>query len=333
VANELIMSEDAAVVWRLLGSAERTSEHPVGHAMYEHAQKVLAAEDIPEAQNFHAIPGEGLVCTVGEKKISVGNRLRMRNYGCALTPQQDAAMQLWENEGKTVVCAAEEGRLLAIIAVSDQVKPESRAVIARLAQSGITTWLISGDNYRVAHAIGRVVGVKNVMGGVLPGEKSLKVKEIQEQGANVCFVGDGVNDAVALAQADIGISLAAGTDIANDAAQITLLKNDLRDVFAAIHLSSYVFRRIKLNFLWALGYNVIAIPLAAGVFYPLVGLALPPWLAALLEAMSTVVVVTSSILLNLYTKPKISLLGEGEHQRGEEVVLAEETARLLDSEL
>lgn len=290
--------------WHLIGSFENYSEHPTAKALLGRA-KQEQAKDFDVVSNFKAIPGEGISGMIGDVNVSIGNRLRMKNCSINLDDEMEMRTRKLEGLAQTVVFLAVGQELWGFVSIVDQIRPEAPAVIARLKELGVVPFLISGDNFRVAKAVGEQLGIENVIGGVLPQEKSLKLAELQRQGHCVVFIGDGVNDAVALSQADTGIAVASGTDIANDAAEIVLMKSDLGDVLTAIHLSRATFRRIRLNFGWALGYNVVAIPLAAGVLYPATGFQLPPGLAAALEALSTVLVVTSSILLNFYKKPEI----------------------------
>ena len=280
--HRVVAGIDDVAFWKVVGSLENSSEHPTAKPLLKRAENEVSAAGFFPLANFRAIAGEGVVAdvTIGKEvaAASIGNRLRMTAFGAAIDPEIERAVQQLESLANTTVFVAVEGKVWGYVAIADKIRPEAPVVISKLKQVGITPYLISGDNHRVARAVGDQVGIEHVIGGVLPQEKSLKLLEIQRQGHCVVFVGDGVNDAVALAQADTGIAVskksfffllkafltqkvASGTDVANDAADIVLMKNDLRDVFTAIDLSRVTFRRIRLNFVWALGYNLIAIPI------------------------------------------------------------------------
>jgi len=220
----------------------------------------------------------------------------------------DNTISALEEQGKTVMIAAISDRIVGIIGVADTVKPEARAVIAALQDMGIKVWMVTGDNRRTAYAIAAQIGLSKefVFAEVLPAYKASKVVELQEQGLTTAMVGDGVNDSPALAQANAGIAIGAGTDIAIETAQLVLMKSDLRDVITAIDLSKKTYWRIRINFGWAFAYNLFLIPIAAGVFYPLIHpILLPPELAGLAMAFSSTSVVVSSLLLKWYKKPDL----------------------------
>jgi Cu+-exporting ATPase len=205
-----------------------------------------------------------------------------------------------ESEGQTVVCVAINGSFTGVLALADTAREEAKSVVQHLQQMGIEVWMLSGDNKKTANAIASQLGIKNVVAKALPVDKARKIQELQNQGKVVAMVGDGINDSPALTQADVGIAVAAGTDIAIDAANIVLMKNDLNDVLTAMDLSRKVFNRIKLNFAWAFFYNILGIPLAAGVFYPLAHIYIPPPIAGLSEILSSLPVVFFSLLLYTY---------------------------------
>ncbi len=284
-----------------VGSAEKGSEHPLGKAIASYAlEKVGSLED---PTNFEAVKGKGVQATISGKQVLVGNRLFMKENGIEVTDKVNEEMATLEDQGKTAMIIAVENKVAGIVAVADTVKPEAKEVISHLNELGIKTWMVTGDNERTARAIAKQVGITDVFAEVLPAQKVEKVKELQEQGYTVAMVGDGVNDSPALAQADVGIAIGSGTDVAIESAGIILMRDDLKDVYNAIHLSKVTMRRIRLNMFWALGYNSAGIPVAAGVFYPLTHLTLPPELAGLAMALSSVSVVTSSLLLRRYRKP------------------------------
>ena len=218
----------------------------------------------------------------------------------------ESGLQKLENEGKTVVLVSFDGKIVGSVAVADTLEEFSTQAIEQLKNMKKEVWMISGDNERTARAIAKQVGINEdrIMAQVLPGEKAEKVKELQEKGKIVAFVGDGINDAPALAQADIGIAIGSGTDVAMETGDIILIKNDLRDVVTAIDLSGYTIRKIRQNLFWAFFYNVVGIPIAAGILYPSFGFLLNPMIAAAAMAFSSVSVVSNSLLMKRY-KPRI----------------------------
>ncbi len=307
VTDVLIMnprfSEEEVIF--LAGSSEKGSEHPLGKAIVNHAMERV--KSLEEPSEFEAIKGEGIVAKVSKRSVLLGNRRLLKERNIPIPNEVEEKLRLLENQGKTAMLLAIDSEVAAIIAVADTVKPESKTVIKKLNEMGIKTWMVTGDNERTARAIASQIGIEDVFAEVLPAEKVEKVKELQEQGYIVAMVGDGINDAPALAQADVGIAIGSGTDVAIESADIILMKNDLRDVYTAIHLSKKTMQRIKLNMFWALGYNSAGIPIAAGVLYPLFSITLPPELAGLAMALSSVSVVTSSLLLRRYKKPEIKI--------------------------
>jgi len=291
-----------------LGSAERISEHPLGQAIVRYSEEILA--EITEPTEVEVMAGRGIRCEVSKSVVVIGTRLWMKENDIEVTAAVDQRMAEMESLGQTVVLAALDGRLSALVALSDPIKPEARVAVGVLQQMGIETWMITGDNRRTAEAVARSVGIENVYAQVLPDEKAARVADLQAQGQVVGFVGDGINDAPSLAAADVGIALGSGTDVAVEAAQVVLVRNDLRDVVTAIDLSRTTFRRIIYNYVFASGYNLLTVPLAAGVLAPF-GVVLPPAMAGLLMGLSSVSVVTSSLLLKLYRKPFISIDQDG----------------------
>jgi Cu+-exporting ATPase len=241
---------------------------------------------------------------VRHAEVLIGNRNWVKEHKCVIADSVETQMRQLEVLGNTVVIVAVNCIVTAIIGISDPIKPEARTAIAHLQRMGLTCWMVTGDNKRTANAVAEQIGISNVMAEVLPHQKSEKVKQLQITGAFVAMVGDGINDAVALTAADVGIAIGAGTDIAIEAADMVLIRNNLHDVITAIDLSKKTYNRIRLNYLWALLYNALGIPLAAGVFWPF-GIKIPPIIAGLAMAFSSVSVLISSLLLKRYKKPAI----------------------------
>mmetsp|Transcript_17435 Transcript_17435/g.19417 ORF Transcript_17435/g.19417 Transcript_17435/m.19417 type:complete len:499 (-) Transcript_17435:132-1628(-) len=290
-----------------IGAAESASQHPLAVAIVKAANKVTDGP-IPSPQNFISTSGKGVSCNVKGQPVIVGNRAWMKEHGISIASDVENRALTMEQAGNTVVFASIRNILCGLIAIGDPVKPEAAFVIQELHRMKIACWMVSGDNKTTANALAAKVGIDNIIAEVLPAQKAEKVKELQALSEVVAMVGDGINDSPALAAADIGIAIGAGTDIAIEAADMVLVKSILTDVLTAIDLSKKTYSRIKLNYLWALLYNIIGIPLAAGVLLP-AGITIPPYLAGVCMAFSSVSVVTSSLLLRLYKRPKMPLLG------------------------
>jgi Cu+-exporting ATPase len=286
-------------VLRLAASAERGSEHPVGAAI------VAAAEGrglaLAEPQDFKALPGHGVRARVDGREVLLGNPRLMAESGVDLGGLA-AAGETLAARGRTPIYLAADGRALGLIAVADTLKPGVPAAVAALRRLGIGVVMITGDNRRTAEAIAAEAGIETVRAEVLPEHKALEVRRLQEAGQVVAMVGDGINDAPALAQADVGIAIGSGTDVAMAAADITLVGGDLSAVVAAIQLSKRTIRTIRQNLAWAFGYNIVLIPVAAGVLYPLLGLWVEqmPIYAGAAMAFSSVSVVTNSLRLRRF---------------------------------
>ncbi|MGI5885452.1 MAG: heavy metal translocating P-type ATPase [Candidatus Spyradocola sp.] len=281
-------------------SLEALSEHPLAQAIVESA-KARGTALLP-VTDFAQIPGQGIRGTVGGRACLAGNRRMMEAFGVQ-SDSLDALQNRMADEGKTPLFFAADGALLGVIAVADVVKPTSRQAIEDLQAMGIEVVMLTGDNRRTAEAIRRKVGVDRVIAEVLPEDKEREIRRLQESGKTVAMVGDGINDAPALARADVGIAIGAGTDVAMESADIVLMKNDLLDVAAAVELSRATIRNIKENLFWAFFYNAICIPIAAGCFYAAFDLKMNPMVAALAMSFSSVFVVSNALRLRFF-KPK-----------------------------
>lgn len=281
-------------------SAEKPSEHPLAHAIVEESQ----ARHIPlcPVSGFRSVPGGGIQATLSGEAVLAGNAGYLAQNGVSLAAMEADAHRLAE-DGKTPLFFAEGGRLLGCVAVADVVKPDSAKAIAALRRMGRRVVLLTGDNQRTANAIARQIGVDQVIAQVLPQDKAKCVAQLQQQGQRVAMVGDGVNDAPALAQADVGLAIGAGTDIAIESADVVLMKSSLLDIPAAMDLSRAVLRNIKQNLFWAFFYNSIGIPVAAGVLYPALHLTLNPMLAAAAMSLSSVCVVSNALRLRGWKPP------------------------------
>ena len=284
---------DKNKVLTIAASLEENSEHPLATAVVKTAQE--ANITIKPVKNFAAIEGRGVKANYGNQEAFVGSDRLLEDISIS-QEMKDQALQL-QKEAKTVVYVGLGNDIIGLIAIQDVPKASSKQAIAELKKRGLKTVMLTGDNQNVAEAIGREVGIDQVIAGVLPTEKATEIKKLQNEGNKVAFVGDGINDAPALSTADVGIAMGSGTDIAIESGGIVLVQNDLMGVVRALEISKKTFNRIKLNLFWALIYNTIGIPIAAGLFMAF-GLQLSPELAGLAMAFSSVSVVTSSLLLN-----------------------------------
>ncbi|MCX6713039.1 MAG: heavy metal translocating P-type ATPase [Candidatus Vogelbacteria bacterium] len=281
-------------VLALAAALEKGSEHSLAEAIVAEAdkQKLILSPVV----KFQAVAGQGVEGVIAEKLYVFGNRKLLEREGIDWLTRKDEIEKL-ESDGKTVMLLGGGGQLLALLAVADTVKESALEGVRALEKMDIDVYMLTGDNKRTAAAIAGKLGIKNVFAEVLPGEKESKVRELERQGKKVAMVGDGINDAPALAAALVGIAMGSGTDVAIEAADITLVNKDIRSVAAAIKLSKQTMRTIKQNLFWAFGYNVILIPVAMGVLYPFFGWLLSPILASVAMASSSVSVVTNSLLL------------------------------------
>jgi Cu2+-exporting ATPase len=302
------LSQDELV--RLVASAEQSSEHPLAQAVVEYAKD--HALRLSEAKEFEAIPGHGLQAVVDGRRVLVGNRKLMNDNRVALDgPSTGSGQRLGERAaglegaGRTVIYAAVDGKAAGILAIADAIRPTSQQMVAEMRRLGIQVAMLTGDNRATAERIAGELGIETVFAEVLPGQKVDKVKELQGQGKLVAMVGDGINDAPALAQADVGIAIGAGTDVAMETADVVLMKSDPFDVIGAIALSRATVRKMRQNLFWAVGYNTVAFPIAAGVFYPAFGLLLRPEIAAVSMAGSSLLVALNALLLKRTRLPGI----------------------------
>lgn len=279
-------------------SLEKMSSHPLAEPIIEKAQEKNVV--LNEVKEYRMLPGQGISGQIEGTECYAGNRKLMEAAGIAVD-EFDAEIERLADEGKTPLFFAKGKKLLGIIAAADVVKPTSREAIARMMEMGMDVIMLTGDNARTAEAIRRQVGLKNVIADVLPQDKEQKVQELQKQGKKVAMVGDGINDAPALARADVGIAIGAGTDVAIESADIVLMKSDLMDVPSAVSLSRAVMRNIKQNLFWAFFYNAIGIPVAAGVLYKGFDILLNPMIAAAAMSFSSVSVVSNALRLRFFT--------------------------------
>ncbi len=285
----------------LAAAAEIGSEHPIGEAIVREAKKKRLR--IPKAGFFKTIPGKGMTARIGNKKIVVGNTKLMSDIKVNISGLKEDMRRL-QAQGKTVVFVAVGRKVAGLIAIADTLKDFSKEAIEQLHKAGKKVVMITGDNRKTADFIAAEVGIDVVLAEVLPQEKANEIKKLQQSGEVVAMVGDGINDAPALTQADVGIAIGSGTDIAMESGNIVLVKDDLRDVVTAIDLSSYTIRKVKQNLFWAFAYNTAAIPIAAGLLYPFTGFLLNPIVAAAAMAFSSVSVVVNSLTMRWY-RPKI----------------------------
>jgi len=284
-------------VLRLAAIAEKRSEHPLAEAVVRAASSL----EVPDPEVFNALIGKGVIARHKGEIILLGNRALFTERSIDVAPFENT-LQALEAQGKTVMLVGFRSEVIGIIAVADTLKPFSKAAVEGLRARGKEVVMLTGDNPTTAGVIARELGISRVLAQILPSDKALEIKRLQAQGRRVAMVGDGLNDAPALAQADVGIALGAGTDVAVDSADIVLVKDDVRDVVAALDLSRYAMKKIRQNLFWAFFYNLIGIPLAAGMLYPLNGFLLNPMVAGFCMAMSSVSVVANSLLMYSFRK-------------------------------
>jgi Cu2+-exporting ATPase len=286
----------------LVASAEQGSEHPIAESIADYAK--AQGLSLTPVTDFEAIAGHGLRAKIGTRRVLSGNRRLMRDNGVELG-ELEARAQTLQGAGRTLVYSAVDGRAAGLIAVADALRPTAKDAIAELHKLGVEVAMLTGDNQATADRIAHELGLDTVFAEVLPGDKAAKVKELQSQGKLVAMVGDGINDAPALAQADVGIAIGAGTDVAMETADIVLMKSDPYDVLGAMALSRATVRKMKQNLWWAAGYNTIAFPIAAGLLYPKFGLLLRPEIAALSMSGSSLLVALNALALRWTRLPGI----------------------------
>ena len=301
IAVKDVFGDDPDELLRLVASLERRSEHPIGEAIVREAMD--RGLDLPEPVAFEALAGRGVKGTVDGREMIVGTQRLMGEIGAEMDEGLRVKAEEFFDEGKTLVFVSVEGKTTGLIAVADEVKDNAAEAVAKLRGMGLQVVMITGDNRRTAEAIAGQVGIDRYLAEVLPQEKVGEVKKLQEEGLVVAMVGDGINDAPALAQADVGIALGSGTDVAMETGGIVLIRNNLMDVVTAIQLSKATYSKIKQNLFWAFGYNAALIPVAAGVFIPW-GLEMHPIFAAGAMAFSSISVVSNSLLLRRF-KPEL----------------------------
>ena len=314
---------DEAALLRLVGSAEQNSEHPLGAAIVAGAKE--RGVGLVQPSDFESVTGKGVRATIEGQMVLVGNEKLIRDAAIAIDVLTGTAQRL-AADGKTPILAAVDGKPAGVIGVADTIKDDSVAAVEALRDLGVQVVMITGDNRRTAAAIARQAGIERVLAEVLPDKKAAEVRRLQDEHRVVAMVGDGINDAPALAQADVGMAIGTGTDVAIEASDITLISGSLAGVVTAINLSRVTMRNIRQNLVWAFGYNVIGIPIAAGILYPFLGLRLSPMIAAAAMAMSSLSVVSNSNRLRGFQpKPIQSALGRAASEPKVEVSSDEAT--------
>ncbi|KAK9070157.1 hypothetical protein SSX86_010557 [Deinandra increscens subsp. villosa] len=314
---------------KLVASAESNSEHPISKAILDYTRHFHFFEDPSVTNNpqnvindtimtgwllhtvdFCAIPGRGIQCYINEKQILVGNRSLLGEKGVDIPGDVEEVVVDLEENAKTGILVAYDSELIGVLGIADPLKREAAVVVEGLFKMGVRSIMVTGDNWRTARAVAKEAGIQDVRAEVMPAGKADIIRLFQKDGSIVAMVGDGINDSPALAAADVGMAIGAGTDIAIEAADYVLMKNNLEDVITAIDLSRKTFARIRLNYAFAMAYNMIAIPVSAGILFPSLKFKLPPWVAGACMALSSVSVVCSSLLLRRYKKPRLTTILE-----------------------
>ncbi|PKH47928.1 hypothetical protein CRG98_050397 [Punica granatum] len=307
VSTRLLKNMVLRDFYELVAATEVNSEHPLAKATVEYAKKIRGDEENPtwpEARDFTSITGHGVKATVRNREVIIGNKSLMSKYHIVVPLEAEEMLAEIEEMAQTGILVSVDQELMGAIAISDPLKPGAQEVISILQSMKVRSVMVTGDNWGTANSIAKQVGIETVVAEAKPEQKAERVKEFQALGYTVAMVGDGINDSPALVAADVGMAIGAGTDIAIEAADIVLMKSNLEDVITAIDLSRKTFSRIRLNYVWALGYNLLGIPIAAGALFPGAGFRLPPWIAGAAMAASSVSVVCCSLLLRYYRRPK-----------------------------
>ncbi len=297
---------------QISASLEKNSEHPIAEAIMDKANQLQL--ELTPCTEFESFEGMGLQARINKNLVLIGNDNFLREKGAEIKPEATEKLQILKNQGKTTVLVAIDKDIKGIIGIADTIKETTKLGLKEIKKMGLKTAIITGDNRRSAQAIAQEIGIEDVIAEVLPANKADEVKKLQKNGEIVAFVGDGINDAPALAQADLGIAMGSGTDIAAESGEIILMKNSIIDVASAIQLGRKVLSRIKQNLFWAFAYNTLLIPVAAGLFYPFFRITFRPELAGLAMAMSSVTVVSLSLLLKKYTPPAKKILNQAERR-------------------
>lgn len=297
------VSNEQKVLW-FIASAEKGSSHPLSQAVLAKAEKEKLA--LSKVEGFKNIAGHGVEAVVEGKHVLVGTVKLMKDRNVNISSLQNDMDRL-VGEGKTIMVLAIDGKVVGVAAAADPIKPTAKKAVERMQELGLEVAMITGDNQKTAESIGKQLGIKRVFAEVLPEDKASYVKRLQHEGMFVAMVGDGVNDAPALAQADIGIAIGAGTDVAIETAKVVLMKSDPADVLRAIRLSKATVVKMKQNLFWASIYNLLAIPVAAGILYPKFGISLRPEISALLMSISSIIVATNAVLLNRAEKSLVEV--------------------------
>ncbi|BAU00543.1 hypothetical protein VIGAN_10214800 [Vigna angularis var. angularis] len=308
VTTKLFKKMSIKDFYEFTAAAEVNSEHPIAKAIVEHAKKITEEQNHswPEAHNFVSVSGHGVKAIVLNKDILVGNKKMMLDHNITISADAEEILAEAESLAQTGILVSLDGEVAGVLAVSDPLKPGANEVISILNSMKIKSIMVTGDNWGTANSIARQAGIETVIAEAQPETKATKIKELQlgqASGYTVAMVGDGINDSPALVAADVGMAIGAGTDIAIEAADIVLMKSNLEDIIIAIDLANKTFSRIRLNYFWALGYNILAIPIAAGILYSSTRFRLPPWIAGAAMAASSLSVVCSSLLLKNYKRP------------------------------
>jgi Cu+-exporting ATPase len=282
---------------RLAAAVEAQSEHPLARAVV-----AAAGGAVPKASGFSAVPGQGVSAEADGRRVAIGNELMMRTLG--IDPAAAAADRgRLEGQGATVVHVAVDGRLAGLLAISDQIRPESASSVKRLRELGMEVVLLTGDSERAARAVAGKLGIERVVAGVLPDRKAEEIEALQQEGRVVGMVGDGINDAPALARADLGVAMGSGMDVAMESGDVVLMREDLSGVLTALSLSRAVMRNIRQNLFWAFAFNTVGIPVAAGLPHLFGGPTMSPMLAGTAMAMSSVFVVSNALRLRFFAPP------------------------------